>query len=139
MTPTSDKLPVNLCDLPFVIETEEQYERAIVITEQLFFKQDKTKEEEQLLEVWSVLVEIYEEKTFQPGAVSTPVSVLTSLMEARSFTQADLVKAGIATSGVVSEIVNGKRAISKQQAEQLAALFHVWPALFVWPLRYTPI
>lgn len=135
MTPTSEGCPINLCDLPFVIETEAQYNEAIAITERLFFKQNKTEKEEQLLEVWSVLVEIYEKNTFQPGAASTPISVLTSLMEARGLTQAELAKAGIASSGVVSEIINGKRAIAKQQAEKLAELFHVSPSLFIWPSR----
>jgi HTH-type transcriptional regulator/antitoxin HigA len=33
--------------------------------------------------------------------------------------------------GVASEVVNGKRAISKAQAKKLAALFHVPADLFV--------
>jgi HTH-type transcriptional regulator/antitoxin HigA len=52
-------------------------------------------------------------------------------MEAQGLIQADLVRAGIGSSGVVSELVNCKREISKQQAKKLAELFHVSPELFL--------
>jgi hypothetical protein len=41
--------------IPFVIQTEEQYSEALVITESLFFKPQKTPLENQILEVWTVL------------------------------------------------------------------------------------
>jgi len=75
--------------------------------------------------VWEVLIEMYEEARFQPGSASTPVSILQTLMEARNLIQADLVRAGIGSSGIVSEMINGKRQISKEQAKKLAALFSV--------------
>jgi HTH-type transcriptional regulator/antitoxin HigA len=51
-------------------------------------------------------------------------------MEVRSLKQVDLVKV-IGSKGVVSEILSGKRAISKLQAKELGAFFHVSPALFI--------
>jgi HTH-type transcriptional regulator/antitoxin HigA len=119
------------CSLPFVIKTEEQYHKALSIAENLFFKKDRAPYEDQLLEVWAVLIEMYEEKTFQPGENSTPASTLTFLMESRDYTQADLVRAGVGSSGVVSEIINGKREISKQQAKKLAEIFQVSSELFI--------
>lgn len=131
MTLILDSPIIGASSLPFVIETEEQYERALGIVEALFFKTDKTPLEGQLLEVWAVLIENYEQATFSPGAFSNPVSALCSLMEAKGLIQADLVRAGVGSSGVVSGIVNGKRQISRQQAKKLAELFQVSPELFL--------
>jgi HTH-type transcriptional regulator/antitoxin HigA len=118
--------------VPFVIQTEEQYNQALAIAEQLFFKQSPNELEKQILDVWEVLIEIYEEARFQPGSASTPVSILQTLMEARGLIQADLVRAGIGSSGIVSEILNGKRQISKKQAKKLAGFFSVSADLFIY-------
>jgi len=131
MTPTFNTSAIDTSSLPFVIQTEEQYDQALGTVESLFFKEDKTPLECQILEVWAVLIEIYEEGHFSPGEASNPVSMLNSLMEAKGLIQADLVRAGVGSSGVVSGIVNGNRQISKQQAKMLAELFHVSPELFL--------
>jgi len=133
MTPIIDPndtyIPISI--LPFVIETEEQYNQALSIYENLFFKEKRSQVEEQMLEVWTVLIEMYENKTLMPGENSTPVSVLKTLMEAKGLSQADLEREGIGSSGVVSEIVNGKRRISKQQAKKLAEIFNVSSEVFI--------
>ena len=51
-------------------------------------------------------------------------------MEARSFKQTDLIGV-IGSSGVVSEVINGKREISKAQAKALGDFFHVDAGLFI--------
>jgi len=124
MTPITDIFP-------FIIKTEEQYEKALSITESLFFKESRTQQEEQALEVWSVLIEMYEEQQFSPGSESIPVSILNTLMESQEITQADLVREGVGSSGVVAEIVHDKRAISNKQAKKLAQVFHVSPEVFI--------
>ena len=131
MIPTSDGSELLLSDLPFVVKTEEQYDNALAISARLFFKQNRTELEDQILDVWFLLIELYEQETFELGGSATPTSVLSTLMGAREFTQADLVREGIGSRGVVSEIVNGKRAISKEQAKKLAEVFNVSPALFI--------
>jgi HTH-type transcriptional regulator/antitoxin HigA len=131
MTLTFNPSLVETSMLPFVIQTEEQYHQALAIAESLFFKQNPHELEEQIMDVWEVLIEIYEEARFQPGSASTPVSILQTLMEARGLIQADLVRAGIGSSGIVSEMINGKRQISKEQAKKLAALFSVSADLFI--------
>lgn len=118
---------------PFLIQDENGYNKAVSIAESLFFKADRTSLEDQALDVWTTLINKYEEENFSPGSGSSPLSVLNSLMEARGLIQADLVKAGIASSGVVSEILNERREISKKQAQKLADLFHVSPSLFICP------
>jgi HTH-type transcriptional regulator/antitoxin HigA len=130
MTLTFNPSLVETSMLPFVIQTEEQYHQALAIAESLFFKQNPNELEEQILDVWEVLIEIYEKERFRPGSASTSVSILQTLMEARGLIQADLVRAGIGSSGIVSEIINGKRQISKEQVKKLAVLFSVPADLF---------
>jgi HTH-type transcriptional regulator / antitoxin HigA len=51
-------------------------------------------------------------------------------MAASETKQVDLVGI-IGSKGVVSEVVNGSRAISKAQAKKLGELFKVSPSLFI--------
>jgi HTH-type transcriptional regulator/antitoxin HigA len=51
-------------------------------------------------------------------------------MSANNRKQADLV-GKIGSKGVVSEIVNGKRSISKAQGEILGEIFNVYPGVFI--------
>jgi len=52
------------------------------------------------------------------------------LMSANNMKQADLV-GKIGSKGVVSEIVNGKRSISKAQGKILGEIFNVSPSVFM--------
>lgn len=74
-------------------------------------------------------VQEYEAKYYQiPEA--TPRDVLLHLMEVRKLKQADLVGV-IGSKKVVSEVVNGKRAISKAQTKALGEFFNVNPSVFI--------
>jgi HTH-type transcriptional regulator/antitoxin HigA len=75
------------------------------------------------------LLELYESEHY-PIPESKPHEVLQHMMAASGMRQADLVGI-IGSSGVVSEIVNGKRAISKAQAKVLGERFKVSPSLFL--------
>jgi HTH-type transcriptional regulator / antitoxin HigA len=56
--------------------------------------------------------------------------MLVYLMEQRGLKQADLLPI-FKSRGYVSDIVSGRRAISKARAKQLAAFFKVSPEVFV--------
>ncbi len=75
------------------------------------------------------LIEVYESENY-PMDKSTPHEILQHLMEASGTRQADLVGV-IGSSGVVSEVVNGKRSISKAQAKALEDYFKVSASLFL--------
>lgn len=116
---------------PQVIETEEECDRALQITERLMFTKDRTPEEKALLKLLVLLIEVYESEHYPyPFENPPPHEVLQHLMEKSGMRQADLVGL-IGTSGVVSEVVNGKRSISKAQAKALADYFKVSPSLFI--------
>lgn len=114
---------------PKPILNEEDYDRALSEVENLMSQDALTPEQEALLEVWALLIEKYEEK-YYPIPEATPQAVLLHLMEVREIKQADLV-GEIGSKGVISEIVNGKRAISKAQAKALGAFFNVNSSVFI--------
>jgi len=114
---------------PVAIETEEEYERVLKIVEQLTFKKNRTTEEQALHKLLVILVEAYETQNY-PMDQSAPHEILQHIIEASDTRQADLVGI-IGSSGVVSEVVNGKRSISKAQAKALGDYFKVSPSLFI--------
>jgi HTH-type transcriptional regulator / antitoxin HigA len=113
---------------PKAIETEAENEAAIMLAESLEHRQ-RTPEEDALLELLIILIEKFEEASYPVPNVE-PDRMLLHLMEARNMKQEELVGI-IGSRGVVSEIVNGKRSISKAQAKALSQLFHVSPSLFI--------
>jgi HTH-type transcriptional regulator / antitoxin HigA len=113
---------------PKAIETEAENEAAIMLAESLEHRQ-RTPEEDALLELLIILIEKFEEASYPVPNVE-PDRMLLHLMEARNMRQEELVGV-IGSRGVVSEIVNGKRSISKAQAKALSQLFHVSPSLFI--------
>ena len=114
---------------PKVIESEAEYEQALTITEQLHFKKNRLPEETALYLLLVTLIEAYETENY-PMEPSSPHDILLHLMGSSCTRQADLVGV-IGSSGVVSEVVNGKRAISKAQAKALGEYFNLSPSLFI--------
>jgi HTH-type transcriptional regulator/antitoxin HigA len=98
----------------------------------LLCQKERTLEEEALLDLWSILIEEFEERYNFPDTQGDEVEVLVCLMDAHSMTQADLVsKLNLGSSRVVSQILNRKRGISKTQAKKLANYFHGDASLFI--------
>jgi HTH-type transcriptional regulator/antitoxin HigA len=114
---------------PQVITTEEENDRALGIVESLLAEKNLSLEKEQILRLLVSLIEKFEDEHYQLAA-STPHSILLHLMEERGLRQTDLVGL-IGSRGVVSEVINGKRTISKSQAKSLGEFFHVDPSLFI--------
>lgn len=116
--------------LPAVIETEEQNEHYLEIVEDLMSKgKSLSSEEETLLKLLSHLIEDFERRYYKPRRAA-PLEVLQELMAANDLRQADLVPI-FGSKGITSEVVNGKRGISKAQAKALAEYFHVAPSVFI--------
>ena len=116
--------------LPTVIRTEEENERLIAELEQLDNRRDGlTPEEREYSELLTVLIEAFEDANYALEG-STPDSRLRSLMEEHGLRQRDLLGV-FGSRGIASEVVSGKRAISKTQAKKLTELFHVPADLFL--------
>ena len=115
--------------LPHVIRTKEDYERLGSELLQLDELESPTPEQKELAELLTVLIEEYEERRY-PIRKASPRQVLLHLMEARGLTQKDLWKL-FGSKGIASEVLNGKRAISKSQARKLGDFFKVSVELFI--------
>ena len=118
--------------LPRKIETEEENERILAFIEKLMRKGEDnlSPEEETLLILLCELVEDFEEEAYPMGKSSTPLSMLKFLMEQQNLKQTDLLEV-FGSKGIASEVINGKRAISKTHARKLAERFKVSVELFV--------
>ena len=116
--------------LPAVIETEEDNERMLAEVKKLLAKGERlSPEEEKLLDLMSTLIEVFEEGRYEiPDA--PPNEVLRMLMEDRGLRQKDLVHI-FRSSGTISEVLSGKRQISKAQAKALGEFFNLPADLFI--------
>lgn len=116
--------------VPRVIDSDEELDRAEAMITLLLKKGDKiSPEEETLLDLISDLVEKYEDEHY-PIPEASATDILRFFMEDRGIKQSDLLPV-FGSSGIASEVINGKRAISKAQAKKLATFFKVSVELFI--------
>jgi HTH-type transcriptional regulator/antitoxin HigA len=90
---------------------------------------DLTPEEDALLELLTDLIHDFEEKAY-PIPKSEPHEMVAFLLEQRGLTPKDLWPV-VGSKSRVSEILAGKRAMTKDQAKKLAEFFHVGADLFI--------
>jgi HTH-type transcriptional regulator/antitoxin HigA len=113
-----------------VVATEAQNNRVLAKVETLIDKGEKlTAEEQALLRLMTHLVQDFEDRNYQLNA-STPRCILLELMEARAVKPSELWGV-LGSKGTTSEVIGGKRGISKAQARALAQFFNVSPELFI--------
>ncbi len=116
--------------MPVVIESEEENERMLAVVEKLMEKGEEiSPEEEKLLKLLARLIEDFEEQYYHPRE-ATPLEILQHLMEARGAKQNHLWEV-FGSKGIASEVLSGKRGISKTHARALANYFHVPADLFI--------
>ena len=116
--------------MPVVIETEEENRRMLATAEKLTKKgENLSPEEEKLLKLLAKLIEDFEQRYYQPEEAE-PLEVLHHLMEARGTKPSQLWEV-FGSKGITSEVLNGKRSISKSHARALANYFHVPAELFI--------
>jgi HTH-type transcriptional regulator/antitoxin HigA len=116
--------------LPVVIRTEKEYDRLLLAASDLMEKPEPeiSEEEGRFLELLSILIEEYEARA-HPLPKAEPHKMLAYLLEEKHMKPSDLWS--VLPKSRVSEILNGKRGISKAQARQLAELLRVPVDLFV--------
>ena len=115
--------------LPVAIRTEEEHDRLLGAAAAFMDKpEDEISEEEgRLLELLSILIDEYENRA-HPLPKAEPHKMLAYLLEEKNMKPSDLWT--ILPKSRASEILNGKRGISKAQARQLAELLRVPVELF---------
>lgn len=116
--------------LPRVINKAEELERVSRLAEPLLKKAgSRTPEENALCQLLLKLIDDYQERhTIIPELA--PHELLQALLEESGQRQADLLPI-FGSRSRVSDAVNGKRTISKEQAKRLGDYFRVSPAAFI--------
>ena len=125
--------------VPRVISTRQEHERALAIVESLMERGEgtMTPEEDALLDLLTNLIRDYEATAYRPREESRPNEMVAFLLEQHDLKPSDLWPV-IGSRGRVSEILAGKRSISKEQAKKLAEFFHVRADLFIWYFMVGP-
>ena len=116
--------------LPEVIETEAQNRRMNAIADRLQSKRDRSPEEDRLLKLIATLCMNFEEKHYNVQGGVTPAGILADLMSERGLKQADMLPI-FGSRSIVSEVLSGKRGITKTQAKALAQFFKLPVELFL--------
>jgi HTH-type transcriptional regulator / antitoxin HigA len=114
-----------------VITNESEYDRVAPLMNKLaVIPEDRiTLEQEQLLDLLTLLIETYDEKHYQiPDAA--PHEVIKLLMQEHGLRNKDLEPA-LGSRGVTSDVISGKSKPSKTQVKKLAEFFGVAPAVFI--------
>jgi HTH-type transcriptional regulator/antitoxin HigA len=114
---------------PRPIGSELQYRRVMRQIDELMRMSVRSRAQEDVLELLSVLVGQYEERCY-PAPDVTPGQVLAHLIEVRGVSRADLARATGIARQTITNIVTGARGISTANRSKLAAYFHVSPHLF---------
>jgi HTH-type transcriptional regulator/antitoxin HigA len=114
---------------PTVPQTESENQRLIGIVNGLTDKDRLSLEEKELLELLLVLIRKFEDEHYTTKQTA-PNEVLLEMMRAHAVKPKDLYEI-FGSKGTTSEVLRGKRAISKSAAKALAARFGVSVNLFL--------
>ena len=116
--------------VPRVIRNEREHRRALRKIDELMAVKRPSKDRQGILDLLVETVERYEEQTL-PTPELLPAELLAHLIDVREITQAELVRATSICRSSVSDILAGRRQISKANAVKLADYFGVDAVLFI--------
>lgn len=118
--------------LPGIIESDAEYERIEEIFDRLIsVGEDKlSPEENRLFELLANLLEEYETRTLEPIPDLSPRELLSVLMRENNLKQTEMTEI-FGTQSIVSEVLAGKREITKSQAKALAEKFEIKVEAFI--------
>ncbi len=113
-----------------VPHNRQQYDKAVETLNRLM---DEVGENENhplasLMETLALGIETYEKEHFAEP-MANPVKALKFLMQEHGLKQSDLPD--VASQGVISDILRGRRLLTLRQIRALSKKFHVSPAVFV--------
>lgn len=116
------------------IHSEAELDRATAVMNFLLDREDLDRDEDDYLDVLSDLIERYEEK-HHPICTDdlTEAEMLEHLIEAKGVTQAETGRGAGISESTISEVLSGKRRLTRSQMEKLAAYFHLDPGVFLQP------
>ena len=118
-------------ELPLIsIASDEHLDAAQAMLDRLTDKKKLDGGEQAYLDALADLVAVYEDQ-YHPIPIASDADLLRHLMEAKGATQTQIHKdTGLAKSGI-SEVLAGKKPLSKTMIATLAPYFHVPPSVLM--------
>jgi HTH-type transcriptional regulator / antitoxin HigA len=113
------------------IRSDKDLDAAVKIVDSLLDRKDLVPEEEDYLEVLGDLVEQYESEA-HPIAPVSDAEMLQHLIEAKGVSQTEVSKAVGIVDSTISEVLKGKRSLSRKHIGKLAQYFGVSPNVFAF-------
>jgi len=113
---------------PHVIHSDEELAEYTKALFELTAKSDPTPEEEEAIDLLTVLIERYEAEQY-PVAAADPIDVLRFLLDQNGLSQRDIA-AELGSESTVSLVLSGKRQLNRNHIERLSQRFHVSPSVF---------
>jgi HTH-type transcriptional regulator/antitoxin HigA len=116
---------------PKRILTEEENKKFLFTVDKLMSLGDNlTEDQSLLLELLVVIIEEFEDRQNYNLESAKPHEILKELMLEHQLKQKDLLPI-FKSKGITSEVVNGKRSISKAKAKALGEFFKVSADVFI--------
>jgi HTH-type transcriptional regulator/antitoxin HigA len=106
------------------IKSDEQFQEARKVLDQLLAQGELKVGEEMYLDALSELIAAYEDDHY-PIKPASDADMLRHLMEARGVTQAELSRDTAIPKSTISEILAGKKPLSRQTIRKFADYFQV--------------
>jgi len=113
---------------PHLVHNDEELAEYTSTLFALTAKSVLTPEEEEAVELLTLLVERYESQR-HPVPDAAPADVIRFLLDTNGLTQRDLV-AELGSESTVSLVLSGKRPLTRNHIEKLSERFHVSPVVF---------
>jgi HTH-type transcriptional regulator / antitoxin HigA len=113
---------------PHLIHSDEELAEYTRTLFELTAKSDPTPEEEEAIELLTLLIERYEAEHY-PVPDASPIDVLRFLLDQNGLLQRDIASE-LGSDSNVSLILSGKRRLNRDHIARLSERFHVSPAVF---------
>ena len=113
---------------PHVIHNDEELAEYTAALFELTAKPDPTADEDEAIELMTLLVERYEQQRY-PVPQAEPADVLRYLLERNGLSQRDIATE-LGSESTVSLVLSGKRQLNRDHIARLSRRFHVSPAVF---------
>jgi HTH-type transcriptional regulator / antitoxin HigA len=113
---------------PHVIHSDEELAEYTAALFDLTAKPDPTSEEEEAIELLTLLVDRYESQRYPLPDVE-PVEMLRFLLDQNGLSQRDIA-AELGSESTVSLVLSRGRSLNRDHIARLSARFHVSPAVF---------
>ena len=117
-----------------VITTDKQYNKYCKILEELVFSSSKLKAVKEEIALLTLLIEKYDEELRNIN-LADPIELLKSLLKEHSIKASDLAKLLHVSEGLVSDMLNYKKGLSKNSIRILAEKFKLNQKAFNQPYK----